>query len=247
MSTDTNDATSAEPAGDAAVDDEVGGLTPHQRVILDWLVTGFLLLSGLVVLVAGYVAFDSVDPEWFTELVEEGTVRSDVLTEAEVVEILTEVLWWGGLGALILGVLVILVGIGYIVSRRRDHERARETGRVRSGLVADAVAGAVVTVATSFIPLSSIIGGGVAGYLHGGSRLDGAKAGALSGVLLSLAGVLTGGVLLLGLATAEVRAGLNWFISVVVLSLLFSIAVYIGLSAIGGYIGVYLAERGSDR
>lgn len=253
MSSDSNETTAPEepeePGGidaSAAHDEpevEVGGLEPGQRVILDWLVTGFLVIAGAIILVVGYVAFDSVDPEWFTELVEEGTVRSDVLTEAEVVEILTEVLWWGGLGAVVLGAVSVVVGIGYIVVRRRDHRRARESERVRSSIVSDAVAGAVVTVATSFIPFSPLIGGGLAGYLHGGSRLDGAKAGALSGVLLSLAGVLLGGFLILGLTTADVRPGLNWAVFLVVLSLLFSIAFNLALSAIGGYIGVYLADR----
>ncbi|MFP4590181.1 MAG: DUF5518 domain-containing protein [Halobacteriales archaeon] len=254
MSIDTNDETPVEDPEDpdhggtgeaAASTPDVGGLAPGQRVILDWLVTGFLVLAGLIVVAAGYAAFDSVDPEWFTDLVEEGTIRSDVLSEAEVVEVLAEMLWWGGLGAVILGVLLVVVGIGYIAVRRRDHTRAREVGRVSSSLVADAVAGAVATVATSFIPLSAIIGGGVAGYLHGGSRLDGAKAGALSGVLLALAGVFLGGMLLLGLTTADVRADINIVVFIVVLSLLVSIVFNLVLSAVGGYIGVYLAERSS--
>lgn len=230
MSTDTED---------RPPESRVGGLKPSQRVVLDWLVTAFLVLAGFALLAVGYVSFDSVDPEWFTDLVEEGTVRSDVFTEQEVIDVMTEVLYWGGIGVAILGVLLVVVGLGYMVMRRRDHRRARERGVVSSTIIADGIVGAVVTVVTSFIPFSALIGGGVAGYLYGGDRLSGAKAGALSGILLALPTVLILGFLTLGFASA----GLSWLTFVLVFALIFSTAFLVGLSAIGGYLGVLVAER----
>lgn len=50
-------------------------------------------------------------------------------------------------------------------------------------MLADAVLGAVVTVLLAFVPLSPVLGGAVAGYLHGEK---GGRVGALSGLVVAL-------------------------------------------------------------
>lgn len=54
--------------------------------------------------------------------------------------------------------------------------------------LANALIGAVVTVLTStvVVPVAPIVGGAVSGYLEGGSRNDGARVGALSGLIALL-------------------------------------------------------------
>ncbi len=50
----------------------------------------------------------------------------------------------------------------------------------------NAVVGGVVTIVFSWLPLSPVLGGGVAGYLQRGNHREGAKAGGLSGLLAAV-------------------------------------------------------------
>jgi len=110
----------------------------------------------------------------------------------------------------------------------------------------NAVIGALVTIVTSFTGISPIIGGAVAGYLN---RRDGAKVGALSGVIASIPLLvvlfLLGGVFAFlpfaggmgprgGMAVG--LAGIFLGLFVFAIALLYSA----GLGALGGYLGVYL-------
>jgi hypothetical protein len=107
--------------------------------------------------------------------------------------------------------------------------------------------GAVVTVVTSFVPLSPILGGAVAAYLRRGGRREGARVGALSGAVaavpaLALAALAFGGLSVV--ATAVGAAG-----GTVVLGALLLVATgllvtaVVGLGALGGYLGAVLVER----
>ena len=116
----------------------------------------------------------------------------------------------------------------------------------RSSTLVNALIGAVATVVLSFIPFSPILGGGVAGYLQHGSRDDGVKVGAISGIIATIPVVL--GVLLLVSIFAIVPTGMGaprLALGGVVLALvvfLFAGIYTVGLSAVGGYLGAYLAE-----
>jgi hypothetical protein len=78
----------------------------------------------------------------------------------------------------------------------------------------NAVLGAVVTVILSFLPLSPILGGLLAGYLQGGDRADGARVGALAGVIamIPLLGI---GILLFGFGAVYLLGGLPFGLGVV--------------------------------
>lgn len=116
----------------------------------------------------------------------------------------------------------------------------------RRSILVNALIGAVVTVVVSFVPFSPILGGGVAGYLQHGSREEGVKVGAISGVIATIPVVL--GVLLIASFFAIVPAGMGsvrFALGGLVLALVtFLVAgVYtVGLGAVGGYLGAYLAE-----
>jgi hypothetical protein len=113
--------------------------------------------------------------------------------------------------------------------------------------IINAVIGAVVTVVLSFTGFSPILGGMVAGYLQRGTRAEGIRVGALAGGIAALPFLLmvfvVGGFLFTGsiLADSAVVAGGLVFV------LLFGIAIAliwsVGLSALGGYLGVYIATE----
>lgn len=111
----------------------------------------------------------------------------------------------------------------------------------------NAVIGAVVTVLTSFVPVSPVIGGAVAGYLQ---RRDGLSVGALSGVLAAIPLVALFGLLLtffgvfLGFgAPTELLAfgALGLFGLLLVFAVLVLISALLG--ALGGLLGVYIYEE----
>ncbi len=110
----------------------------------------------------------------------------------------------------------------------------------------NAVLGAVVTIALSFTGFSPLFGGGTAGYLQQEPPKRGARIGAISGGLATLPIVLIlvlGFVLYLGRASMfGLPGGVELAIILFVMfPLLF--AWIIGLSAIGGYLGAYLAQE----
>lgn len=106
-------------------------------------------------------------------------------------------------------------------------------------MIVNAVIGAVVTVASSFVlgPLGPILGGGVAGYLE---EKEGLTVGALSGAIASLPIVLflpiVGTALVFVPDALVVGLGLFAFFVVFVISLVVEAA----LGAVGGYLGVYV-------
>lgn len=120
-------------------------------------------------------------------------------------------------------------------------------------LLVDALLGAVVAVVLAFLPFSTLLGGAVAGYLH---REDGLKVGAVAGALASLPLL---GVVMLAMGfflVVPVGAGMGWMggmevplaapLALVVLAsflFLFLAAYAVGLSALGGLLGEYLAEE----
>lgn len=98
-------------------------------------------------------------------------------------------------------------------------------------------------VLLSFIPFSTVLGGGVAGYLEGGDRMSGAKVGAIAGLIVFVPLLFVGlAVVVFIPVTASAEAGfgvqLALWVSLLVLVLL-AVLYTIGLSALGGVLGVY--------
>ena len=109
----------------------------------------------------------------------------------------------------------------------------------------NALIGAVVGLVLSFLPLSPMLGGAIAGYLEGGDRDDGVRVGAIAGVIafLPLVGF---GVLLFGFGAFFLVGGFPSRLGVVALVflVLFGLVLLglytVGLSALGGWLGNYV-------
>lgn len=107
----------------------------------------------------------------------------------------------------------------------------------------NALIGAVVTVVTSFVPFSPVLGGAVAGYLE---RERGLRVGAISGALASLPLALF--VLVMAVFVPVGMGGALRMLAFMLVVVLFAALYVVGLSAVGGWVGVYLAtERAAKR
>jgi len=111
----------------------------------------------------------------------------------------------------------------------------------------NAVIGAVVTIVLSFSGFSPILGGMVAGYLQRGDRSGGIRVGALSGGIAALPFLLLfvvfGGFLFTG---SMMNGGMGipgGFVVVLLFGFVFALVWSVGLSALGGYLGVYIATE----
>jgi len=112
--------------------------------------------------------------------------------------------------------------------------------------------GTAVTVLLSFTGFSPLLGGGVAGYLQQDGRTSGAKVGAISGLLASvlflLFSVLFFGLFLVGLSPVGMFGvpGGPELLILLMIFVPFVLVWNIGLGALGGYVGAYIHEDGTD-
>lgn len=115
----------------------------------------------------------------------------------------------------------------------------------RGGFLLHALIGAVVMFVLSFIPLSPVLGGAAAGYLH---ERDGIQVGALAGLFAAVP-VVALVMLVVTFLTPVVAApggslmGPLIGFGIMGVVMLLVIGLYtVGLGALGGYLGVYVAE-----
>lgn len=214
--------------------------------VVDWLLATVVALSGLAIIAAGSALSFAVDRSVIAEMVAEGNLRMDLLSNADTIEVGVAVGNWTGFGLIITGGIMVVAAVAYAVVRRNARVAAEEVGKPRSDYAANALLGAVVSALVSFVPFSPAFGGGVAGYLERGESERTVGVGALSGVilmapLLGLLLFLTVG-LLQGLLTVEAGA-LALAVGAAMLMAMLVVAVAgAGLGALGGYVGGKLAE-----
>lgn len=110
--------------------------------------------------------------------------------------------------------------------------------RSESNTLVNGLIGAVVTIVFSFTIFSPILGGAVAGYLE---KTDGLRVGAISGAI-AIIPIFLFGIVFFGLfAVFGLPAALGLLF--LPLLLVFGIIWIVGLSALGGYLGVYLRDE----
>lgn len=111
----------------------------------------------------------------------------------------------------------------------------------------NAVIGAAVTVVFAFLPFSPVLGGAVAGYLQRDDYREGGKVGAISGVLatIPIAIFVTFVAAFFTIVPAvggRMGVGIFFGFLFVVVATLFLLYT-VGLSALGGVLGIVLAEE----
>jgi MFS family permease len=119
-----------------------------------------------------------------------------------------------------------------------------------SSTLLNAVIGAVAGVLLSFVPLSTVLGGVVAGYLERGTNEDGLRVGIIAGFIMFVPFLLLGYLV----GTVFVLGGFPGFFGGFLLFGLLIAALYtVGAGMLGGLLGVYLRRelrqerRGSER
>lgn len=112
----------------------------------------------------------------------------------------------------------------------------------KENTLVNALIGAAVTVVLSFTGVSPLLGGAAAGYLQENGPRDGARIGAISGIIASLPIILVLAVFSVALPFAPIEfAALG--IAAVLFVVVFAVGFTAALSAVGGYIGGYLEEE----
>jgi MFS family permease len=215
--------------------------------LIDWLVAACLAFGGFVFGVLGVVFYSAADRTWIADLVADGRLQSTELTDAQLIDVTVGLLWWGGIGLAVTGLLLVVAGVAFLVLRTRARRRREAEGVYAPDTTAMALAGAVVTIVTSFVPLSPILGGLVAGYLRGGSKGEGARVGAYAGVVatlpLALVLLFVGGGFAIVAGEVAIAGPVTAFVvGAIVLSVLVTAVYMAALSALGGYFGVSLSK-----
>ena len=100
----------------------------------------------------------------------------------------------------------------------------------------NATIGAVATFGLSFTAVSPVLGGALAAYLEGGEHSSGLRIGTLSGLIASIP---VGVVLLVGLLFV-LGVGAGGGVALLVRGTLLVVGYVVGLSALGGIIGIYV-------
>lgn len=212
---------------------------------LDWILGGLVVLGGLLSTSIGAVIFVAPDRETIEAVVADEDFEVEGMTEPEAVELALALLTWIGAGFLLMGVVGVVLGVAYVVHRRRVHDRAA-AGEPTSDFIAHALLGAVVSAVTSFIPFSPVIGGGVAGYLERGDSERTLRVGTASAVIfaapiVALALFVAGGVIAGFARIGDSSLGVVAALMIVIVAA-FSLAFTALFGAIGGWIGGKLAE-----
>lgn len=112
---------------------------------------------------------------------------------------------------------------------------------VGDSAIAIALAGAVVSIATSYVPFSPLLGGLLVGWLVRDDKMRGAKLGGLSGLVLALPGTFII-VPFFGFALLDASVGGFFFLLLAMFFVGIVLVYTVGISAVGGYIGVSLYQ-----
>lgn len=211
--------------------------------IVEWAVAALLVFGGFVFAAIGTAVYSAADRSWLTTLVADGTIESTDLTDAELVDVLYGLAWWGGVALVVTGLLLAVAGVAFLYWRRRT--RANRTDVAGPDTTTNAIVGGVVTVVASAVPFSPVLGGAIAGYLEAADTNAGLRVGAYAGLVAVAPLVVLFALLLVGLAVVGVELGLGAPLAIGAVGLFVGLlvtAVYmVGLSALGGYLGVRIA------
>jgi hypothetical protein len=221
------------------------------RRVVDWTVPILLGLYGLAVGFGGAALAVAADRAAIAELVAEGTIVSDVFSDAALVDVTFATARWSGIGLVVTGLLSWAGALAFVAYRRRERARESGTGPRPTYTWTDAAAGGVVTAVTSFLlPFAPMLGGFAGGYLHRNERTSATRVGALSGLLavlpLAVASLFVAAGVAIGTLQADAVGVALLVVGVVLVSLLFTALFSGGFGALGGYLAGRLRERDAE-
>lgn len=203
----------------------------------DWAIGAILWVFGLLVALTGGVLYASSSSAVVTPVIRNGEFESNVLTEAEAIDILVGVGQWSGIGLVATAVVLIAFGVTVVVM----HGRARENDDATPAWVLG-IAGAMVSGFLSFIPFSPVFGGGVAGYLDSDQSANGLGPGLLAGVIGSLPSLIITVFAGFGLFTSVPAALAPTAAVLLAITAMLLFVYFIVLSAFGGYLGALVKQ-----
>ncbi|MEE6208920.1 DUF5518 domain-containing protein [Salarchaeum sp. III] len=204
----------------------------------DWVLGAVLWISGCVVALGGAALYYGVTRQGVADLIREGEFRSDVLTEAEAIDLITALSHWSGIGLLVSGASIILIGVAVVVVHRRARRDNRGTPAWILGVV-----GATVAAVLSFVPFSPVLGGAAAGYLDSTHDSRGISVGALAGVFGSLPLLIIGLFTSAGLFVSSPPEAVTAVAILLGIAVFMSLVYFVGLSALGGFVGKWVRKR----
>jgi hypothetical protein len=211
--------------------------------MVDWVLGALVAAVGFVLTAVGAWLYTQVGEDEIAEAVAQEGVQVNGLTESEFVTASGPFMDWLAGGVALTGLVAVGGAAVFVISRRRTRRRVSREGGTTATFWACAVYGAAVTVLVSFIPGSSVAGGGVAAYLHDGD--SGIRTGAAAGLVgfvatLPLVAALTGGMTAGAAAIGESAAG-GLLAATIVGGELVALALSAGLGALGGYLAAEYA------
>lgn len=127
-----------------------------------------------------------------------------------------------------------------MVPDRTQQPFERHQPKRRSRPFVNGLIGAVAALLLSFIPLSTVLGGAIAGYLEGGTNDDGLKVGTIAGVIMFIPFLLIGYLFAAILVFGDAPGLFSGF---VIFVLLLAAFYTIGAAMVGGLVGVYLSRE----
>lgn len=197
--------------------------------LLDWLVAGLFVLEGLVAAAVGVMVTQSVDREFARQIVADMEQPSTFVSEAILADTIYNLVFWGGVGAVVLGVLYAVAGGAF--RRYRSRVRAsHEPGQPASTRHAVVLGGSLAVIGEPVIPFVQLGGGAVAGHLRAGENAT--VAGALAGVVAGVPAVLFA----VFPAVGAVLAGAPTIGVLLVVAALVGAAVSAVMGVVGGFV-----------
>lgn len=202
---------------------------------IDWAIGAILSIAGVLIALGGIALYYGVTRPDITDYVHSSEFQSEVLTDGEAIDALVALGQWSGIGLLVAGGLLVLIGIAVVIAHRRARHDNRSTPNWILGVV-----GALIGSLLSFIPLSPILGGAAAGYLNPNPETRGLGIGILAGVFGSLPLFVVIIFASIGLIVSVPSETATAVVTVVSVALFLILPYFVGLSAIGGYLGGWL-------
>ncbi len=194
-------------------------------------------MIGLGLTAVGAGLYTRVDRAAIADVVRSEETNVEGLTTEEAIRAADPFVDWLAVGAVVTGIVLVVGAAAFVYARRRTRRRVSESGGTTATFWGAAVYGAAATMVASFVPFSSVVGGGVAAYIHDAEETRVGAAAGLVGTIVLAPLLAFGGLGALAGADAIGELGNGVLLVTFVLGVqLLATAFNVGLSALGGFL-----------